>query len=175
MTVGLHLFTILKNSCLLFCLLLPHDNWDYLGFLIVAFPASIYLFQISNGNTRTMCKILSKVNNKDTRMTSMTSFRYLYCELWTDITHCFGAFIVDFEQVSSSWVNVTTNQKIISKFRKNIRKNIVKKSRIMEKSRLGNYSIIFFQACLKYFIDKYHQGRSRSGKKSIAGSAQLKI
>ena len=43
---------------------------------------------------------LLKVNNKDNRKTSMTSFWGLYCELWADFKHFSGVFIVDFEQVT---------------------------------------------------------------------------
>ena len=169
MTVGPHLFTILKNSCLSFCLLLPHDSWDYLGFLIVAFPASIYLFQISN------VKPYQKLTIKTLEWRPWLRFGIFIVNL-EQISHIIlGFLLLNLSKEVPAGLYVTTNQKIISKFRKNIKKNIVKKSRIMKKSRLGNYSIILFQTCLKYSIDRYHQGRSRSGKKSIAGSAQLKI
>ena len=35
-------------------------------------------------------------------MTSM-SFCYLCCQLWTDFNHCYGVFIVVFEQVNAGW------------------------------------------------------------------------
>ena len=41
-----------------------------------------------------------KVNNKDTRTTSLTSFWCLYCWLWTNITHCLGISII----VNADWV-----------------------------------------------------------------------
>ena len=41
------------------------------------YPAGIYFFKFNTGNTRIMWS-LSKVNNKDTRTTSLTSFWYLY-------------------------------------------------------------------------------------------------
>ena len=28
---------------------------------------------------------------------------YLYCQRWTDFTHCYNVYIVDFEQVNASW------------------------------------------------------------------------
>ena len=46
---------------------------------------------------------LFKVNNKDTRTTSMTSFWFLYCWLWIDFTRSSGVSIVNFEQVNKSW------------------------------------------------------------------------
>ena len=41
-------------------------------------PAEIYLFKGNNGNKRTMCSLF-KVNNKDTRATSLTLFWCLHC------------------------------------------------------------------------------------------------
>ena len=46
---------------------------------------------------------LFKVNNKDTRTTSMTSFWCLYRQLWKDFTYSSGVSIVDFEQVKAGW------------------------------------------------------------------------
>ena len=43
-----------------------------------------------------------KVNNKDTRATSMTSCWCLYC--WIYFAHCSSVSIVDFEQVNVAWV-----------------------------------------------------------------------
>ena len=44
-----------------------------------------------------------KVNNKDARTTSMTSFLCLYCYLWTYFTRCFGVSYIDFELVNAGW------------------------------------------------------------------------
>ena len=52
---------------------------------LTSFPDSTYLF---------------KVTNKDS---STTPFWCLYCELWTNFTHCFGVSNIDFEQVNTSW------------------------------------------------------------------------
>ena len=54
---------------------------------------------------------LFKVNNKDTRMKSLTS---LYCYLWTDFIRCSGYFIVDFELINAGWV-LTIQDPIFSK------------------------------------------------------------
>ena len=54
---------------------------------------------IPPGNTR---KPL--VNNKDTKTTSNLVSLLL---LWTDLTHYFGVFIVDFDQLNTSWVQIT--------------------------------------------------------------------
>ena len=54
---------------------------------------------IPPGNTR---KPL--VNNKDTKTTSNLVSLLL---LWTDLRHYFGVFIVDFDQLNTSWVQIT--------------------------------------------------------------------
>ena len=64
----------------------------------------IYLFKVNNGNTRTMCEICSKLTIKTPERRHRHRFWCLYCELWTDITHCSCVFIVDFEQVNAGWV-----------------------------------------------------------------------
>ena len=46
---------------------------------------------------------LSKVNNEDTRVTSLTSFWCPYCSYWTDSTNYFGVSFVDFEQENVFW------------------------------------------------------------------------
>ena len=46
---------------------------------------------------------LFKVKNKDTRTTSLMSFRRLYYKLKTDYTHRFSVSIIDFEQVNAYW------------------------------------------------------------------------
>ena len=44
-----------------------------------------------------------KVNNKETRTTSLTSFWFLYCWHWTYLTPCSSASIVNFEHVNADW------------------------------------------------------------------------
>ena len=46
-----------------------------------------------------------KVDNKNTRTTSLTSFWDFYCYLWTHFTRFSSVSIVDFEQVNVSWDN----------------------------------------------------------------------
>ena len=46
-----------------------------------------------------------KVNNKNTRTTSMTLFWCFYGWFWTYFTHFSSISIVDFEQVNVSWDN----------------------------------------------------------------------
>ena len=48
-----------------------------------------------------------KVNNKETRTTSMTSFWCIYCELWTYFTPFSSVFTVDVEQVNVYWEFLT--------------------------------------------------------------------
>ena len=55
-------------------------------------PAGIYLFEVNNGNTRTMCEICSKLTIK-TREGSHWNY-----------TNCSGVFIVNFEQVNAGWI-----------------------------------------------------------------------
>ena len=48
---------------------------------------NIYLFKFNNGNTRKEVIKMFKVNNTDTRTTSITSFWYLYYNLWPYFSH----------------------------------------------------------------------------------------
>ena len=45
--------------------------------------AVVYLLKVNNRNTSTMWNLF-KVNHKDTRTTSLTSFWRIYCKLWTN-------------------------------------------------------------------------------------------
>lgn len=44
-----------------------------------------------------------RLNNKDSRTTSLTSFWCFYCHIWTDLTYCSGLLIIEFEQVNAGW------------------------------------------------------------------------
>ena len=69
-------------------------------------PGGIYVLYIYRENTRTICEICSlgwKINNKDIRTTSLTSFWCLYWKLWTIFIHCYGVAIYFFEQVDAGW------------------------------------------------------------------------
>ena len=66
-------------------------------------PASIYLLKVNNRNTRNKVWNMFKVNNKDSRMTSMTSFWCLYCWLRTYFTPCSSVSISNFEHVIAGW------------------------------------------------------------------------
>ena len=48
-----------------------------------------------------------RVNNKDTRTTSLASFWCLCCLLWTYFTPCSSVSIVNFEQVNADWEATT--------------------------------------------------------------------
>ena len=72
--------------------------------------ASIYLLKVTDENIRWKHQMkvwnLLKVNNKDTRIMSMTLIWYLYCWFQAHFTSCscvFSVSIVVFEQVKS-WV-----------------------------------------------------------------------
>ena len=61
------------------------------------------MLEVTNRTNRKRCEICSfKVDNKDTRITSLKSFRYLYCYLWTYFTHFSTVSTVNFEQVNAS-------------------------------------------------------------------------
>ena len=60
-----------------------------------------YMLKVNLKNTGTTC---SKVNNKDTKTTYLTSFWYRFCYLWTDYTPCYRVSNVDFEQGIDCWV-----------------------------------------------------------------------
>ena len=47
-----------------------------------------------------------KVDNKNTRTTSLMLFCCFYCLLWTYFTPFFSVFIVDFEQVNVTWEGI---------------------------------------------------------------------
>ena len=47
---------------------------------------------------------LFKVNNEETRTTSLTLFWCLCCKLSKDLTHFSGASLIDIEQVNAGWV-----------------------------------------------------------------------
>ena len=68
----------------------------------IVFSVGNYLFKVNN--EKYIKWNLFKVNNKNTKTTSLTSPWYLYRQLWTCFNHCSGASIVDFEQVNSGWV-----------------------------------------------------------------------
>ena len=75
------------------------------------FPNGIYLFKVNNENAKTKSEICSKLTimtpewrQELLKVALLTSFWWLYCQLWTDSTHCPCVFIVGFEQVNASWV-----------------------------------------------------------------------
>ena len=60
-----------------------HKNWGNLLVTKKVYPAGIYLFKISSGNTRKNTWNLFKVNNKDTRRTSLASLFHWKLIKWT--------------------------------------------------------------------------------------------
>ena len=53
-----------------------------------------------------------KVNNKDTKTKSLTSFWFLYCYLWTYFAHCPSVSVVNIEHVTAGWEEAITAQKM---------------------------------------------------------------
>ena len=79
-------------SILLFAAVLP-DSTNYWNK-----TTCIYLFKVSNENTRLMCEIWSKLIMK-----TLEQLEYFNSCLWTNFTRCFGVFIAQFEQVNVGW------------------------------------------------------------------------
>ena len=65
-------------------------------------------FTCSKSTIKTLKKVwnMFKVNNKNTRTMSLTSFWWIYCYLWTYFITFSSASIVDFEQVNVSRVRM---------------------------------------------------------------------
>ena len=79
-------------------------------------PANIELFKVKNRNCRKKVWNMFKVNNKDTKTTSTTSFWCLYCWLWSDLIHCWfwrsnrlGSFIThnNFACFEKIWITTS--------------------------------------------------------------------
>ena len=79
---NLHMFLISKQILL----------WMFWWFSENSYPASIYLFKVSNKNTRKKLWNMFKVNNKNTSTTSVTSFRFFYCLFWIYFTRFSSIF-----------------------------------------------------------------------------------
>ena len=60
-------------------------------------------FTCSNSTIEFQEKVWNKVNNKNSKTTSLTSFWCLYCKLWTYFTPLSSVFIIYFEQVNVCW------------------------------------------------------------------------
>ena len=68
------------------------------------YPANIYLLRFNNRSIRKRSEICSKLAILTVEwLPSLTSFWYLYCQLWTDFTSFSSVSIVVFEQVNVSW------------------------------------------------------------------------
>ena len=69
------------------------------------YPTNIYLLKVDNRNTRINVWNMFKVNDKDIRTTSMSSFWCLHYLLWTYFTPFTCVSTIEFEQVNNSWVH----------------------------------------------------------------------
>ena len=67
------------------------------------FPANIYLFRVSNRNTRKTCEICSKLTIKMPAEPRKWRRSGGFTSNFEHISHGFLAFFVDFEQASVSW------------------------------------------------------------------------
>ena len=82
-------------------------------------PANIYLFKVSNRNTRKWCGRCSKLTTKNTRAASMTSFWFFYCWLWTN----FPPFPVFLSSLSFPEMKMKRDVHMCSSCSKRSRKN----------------------------------------------------
>ena len=67
-------------------------RWTSRHYLIAQSQQQKYLNNVGN---------LLRVHNKDTRTMSVTSFWCLFCQLWTDFTHCSGVSINSWNCINS--------------------------------------------------------------------------
>ena len=86
-------------------LLLHANSLVVIGFLIL--PIQHLLVKCQQWNHQIKVWNLLKVDNKDTKTSSLTSFWCLYCYLWIDFTLCFVIFVIDFQQLNAGWVGVS--------------------------------------------------------------------
>ena len=77
-------------------------NYWFEWFILMSLIKPVFTCLKSTMETSEQCANLFKVNNKDTRMTSMTWFLCLYCWLLNGFHTLFWC-IPDFEQVNSGW------------------------------------------------------------------------
>ena len=68
---------------------------EHFNKLMTSYSVGIYLFKVNYGYTRTMCEILPKLKNIDTR-TKMKQESYLR----KDFTYCPSISFFDFEQIN---------------------------------------------------------------------------
>ena len=72
--------------------------------LTVKDPADIYLLKVNNKNTRTRCKICSKLTIMTPERRKWRCFGVFIVKLWTYFTPCSCVSIVIFEHVIAGWV-----------------------------------------------------------------------
>ena len=75
------------------------DGFSYCG----SSPTGIYLFKVSNGNTRLMSEIYSKLTIKTPDIVDVVLVSFLL----KDFIPCSGVSIVDFEKVNAGWIIFT--------------------------------------------------------------------
>ena len=110
-----------------------------------------------------------KVNNKNTKTTSLTSFWYFYCQLWTYFTAFFSISLVEFEHVNVSLVVSTA---------KDSNKNSNKNDYLTELQKYWEVSCdSLVQSSYEIMLDKwfifvdcsrYEKRRVLKGHKSLA-------
>ena len=78
------------------------NNRRSLGKSVCSYPQGVYLFKVNNRNSRTRCKICSKLTTKAPE-------RRYWCEIY--FTPRSSVFIVNFEYVIAGWVGFTYQDK----------------------------------------------------------------
>ena len=78
--------------------------------------AGIYLFKVSNGNTRTVCEICSKLTIRNQNDVIDAGLVHLDRQIWIDSAHCSVVSIVEFEQVNARWEKRLRQVQLIESF-----------------------------------------------------------
>ena len=69
-------------------------------------PSGISLLQVNNRNTTTRCEMCSKLTIKTPQHHELTSFRCLYCKLYTHFTTCLAFALLTLSMQLFCWAAV---------------------------------------------------------------------
>ena len=92
----------------------------------------------SNSTMETPERYVKSVH-KDIRTITLASFWCLYSQLWTDLTRCSGASIIDFEQANIGWVIANCCTQISSNEVQNL--NIQQQIHLLQYKKVGHFQI----------------------------------
>ena len=100
-TLGKWKQNIIKMCILTDILDLPFEELSMKDNLLKVFPSRYIIVQSQQRKYENNVWNLSKIDNENTRLTSVTSFWCFYCQLWTYFTYCPDVYIVNFEQANT--------------------------------------------------------------------------